>query len=268
MAASRKRAPDAKPLISFRGVQKSFGPKRIYAHLDLDVYEGETLVILGGSGVGKSVMLKMLVGLLTADAGTISFDGASLRELDEAGFAKVHQQIAMLFQGAALFDSLSVGENVAYALNEHHFRTMAPAEIKKRVAWALALVGLPGIEDMKPSDLSGGMRKRVGLARAIALQPRVLLYDEPTTGLDPINSERISHLVTGMQEELAVTSMVVTHDMKGAFSMGDRLAMVHKGRIILAGTPDEVRASTDPRVKDFIEGNAPKAESLESLMQG
>jgi phospholipid/cholesterol/gamma-HCH transport system ATP-binding protein len=255
-----------KPLISFRNVQKAFGPKRIYVGLDLDVFEGETLVILGGSGVGKSVMIKMLVGLLTADAGTITYDGQSIRDLDERGFAKVRQQIAMLFQGAALFDSLSVGENVAYALNEHHFRTMSAEDIKKRVAWALALVGLPGIEDMKPADLSGGMRKRCGLARAIALQPRVLLYDEPTTGLDPINSERISHLVNGMKQELKVTSMVVTHDMKGAFAVADRLAMVYKGRIALAGTPEEFRASTDPRIRDFIEGNAPKSESLESLM--
>ena len=254
------------PLISFRNVQKAFGSKRIYVDLDLDVYEGETLVILGGSGVGKSVMLKMLVGLLTADAGTIMFDGKSLRELSERGFQEVRQQIAMLFQGAALFDSLTVGENVAYALNEHHFRTMSKKDIEKRVAWALALVGLPGIESMKPSDLSGGMRKRCGLARAIALQPRVLLYDEPTTGLDPINAERISHLVQGMKEELKVTSMVVTHDMKGAFAMADRLAMVLKGRIVFAGTPDEFRANTDPRIKDFIEGNAPKSESLESLM--
>lgn len=254
------------PLIRFRDVHKAFGPKQIYVGLDLDVYAGETLVILGGSGVGKSVMLKMLIGLLTADSGSIRFGGQEVLGLSEAGFSRVRQRIAMLFQGAALFDSLSVGANVAYGLHEHHWRDMSAEEIDKRVAWALGLVGLPGIEAMRPADLSGGMKKRVGLARAVALQPEVLLYDEPTTGLDPINTERINHLINGMKKALNVTSIVVTHDMKSAFSVADRIAMVYRGKIILQAPKDEFRATKDARIKDFIEGNAPVAESLESLL--
>src|SRR5687768_13554977 len=171
----------------------------------------------------------------------------------------------MLFQGAALFDSLDVRENVAYGLREHF--KMSEAEVEARVAQSLGYVGLPGIETMYPSDLSGGMKKRVGLARAIAVQPEVLLYDEPTTGLDPINTERINHLIRGLKDALKVTSMVVTHDMKSAFGISDRLAMVFRGEIIAYGTPDEIRGSPDPRVQDFITGNAPVHEDVESLLR-
>jgi phospholipid/cholesterol/gamma-HCH transport system ATP-binding protein len=258
----------AGPLISFRDVHKAFGPKRVYLGLNLDVYEGETLVILGGSGVGKSVMLKMLIGLLTADRGSIRYRGKEVVGMTEKELLLVRRQVAMIFQASALFDSISVGENVAYGLQEHYFRTMTKAEIDKRVAWALELVGLPGIEAMRPGDLSGGMKRRVGVARAIALQPEVLLYDEPTTGLDPINTTRINHLIRGMQKALKVTSVVVTHDMGSAFSIADRIAMVHRGQIVLQGTPEEFRGSTDPRVKDFITGTAPEGESLESLLEG
>ena len=238
----------------------------MYAGLDLTVNRGEVLTICGGSGVGKSVMLKMLIGLLVVDSGSITFDGVDVTKLEEQKLADVRRRIAMLFQSGALFDSLSVGENVGYGLEEHFRETLTPEQRAERVAWALELVGLPGIEEMRPSDLSGGMRKRVGLARAVAVQPEVLLYDEPTTGLDPINTARVNHLITGLQQRLNITSIVVTHDMRSAFSISDRIAMVHSGRIIQAGTVEEFRHSTDMRVSDFIEGRAPVKESVEALL--
>lgn len=254
------------PLISFRGVNKAFGPKVVYRGLDLDVHRGEVITIVGGSGVGKSVMLKMLIGLLPADSGSIVFDGVELTGLSEDQLSRVRQRIAMLFQSGALFDSISVGENVAYGLEEHFRQKLTKADIRDRVAWALGLVGLPGVEEMRPADLSGGMRKRVGLARAIAVQPEVVLYDEPTTGLDPINTARVNHMIMGLQEKFHFTSIVVTHDMKSAFTVSDRMAMVHSGVIICHGPVDEFRASTDPRVSDFIEGRAPVRESVEALL--
>jgi len=253
-------------LIRFRDVHKAFGPKRVYTGLDLDVYKGETLVILGGSGVGKSVMLKLLIGLLVPDQGSIHYRSDDVVGMTDHALAQVRQRVAMLFQAAALFDSISVRDNVAYALHEHHFRTMSREQIDERVAWALGLVGLPGVESMRPSDLSGGMKKRVGLARAIALQPEVLLYDEPTTGLDPINTTRINRLITSLQKNLKITSIVVTHDMRSAFEVGDRLAMVHRGKIILQDTNERFRNSDDDRVRSFIDGRAPEAESVESLL--
>ncbi len=255
------------PIIQFRGVKKAFGPKVIYRALNLDVYEGETLTVMGGSGVGKSVLLKLLIRLLEADAGEVIFHGEDVTKLRERQVADVRRRIAMLFQGAALFDSISVGENVAYGLREHFRETMTEHQMFERVDWALSLVGLPGIENMRPADLSGGMKKRVGLARAIAIQPEVLLYDEPTTGLDPINTERINHLINGLKAALKVTSIVVTHDMKSAFSVSDRMAMVHSGTVILHGTPDEFRFATDPRVSDFINGVAPVNEDVETLLK-
>ncbi len=254
------------PLITFRRVNKAFGPKVIYRGLDLDVRAGETITIMGGSGVGKSVMLKLLIRLIEADAGSIVFDGQEITTMSERAIAMTRRRIAMLFQGAALFDSITVGENVAYGLHEHLRKELSPTQIAERVDWALNLVGLPGIETMRPADLSGGMKKRVGLARAIAIRPEVLLYDEPTTGLDPINTERINHLIRGLKDALGVTSIVVTHDMKSAFSVSDRMAMVHSGGIILAGTPAEFQASTDPRVADFITGTAPVFEDVETLL--
>src|SRR4029079_13478343 len=175
------------------------------------------------------------IRLLDADDGSIQFHGDEITRLSESRIAGVRQRIAMLFQGGALFDSTSVGENVAYGLHEHYRKEMTEAQIAERVNWALSLVGLPGIEAMRPSDLSGGMKKRVGLARAIAVQPEVLLYDEPTTGLDPINTQRINHLINGLKEALHVTSLVVTHDMKSAFKVSDRMAMVYRGTIIAHG---------------------------------
>ncbi len=253
-------------LIRFVGVKKAFGPKVIYRGLDLTIKKGEVFTVLGGSGVGKSVMLKMLIGLLKADEGHIYFGGQDVTQMTEGQLALVRQRIAMLFQSGALFDSLSVGSNVRYGLDEHFNKTMAESEKKDRVAWALGLVGLPGIEDMWPADLSGGMRKRVGLARAIAVQPEVVLYDEPTTGLDPINTARVNHMIMGLQERLNFTSVVVTHDMKSAFTISDRMAMVHSGRIIYSGTTADFKNCDDRRVTDFIEGVAPVREDVETLL--
>jgi phospholipid/cholesterol/gamma-HCH transport system ATP-binding protein len=256
----------AEPLIRFRGVQKAFGQKVIYENLDLEVQRGSALTILGGSGVGKSVMLKMLIGLLKPDRGSIIFDGQEVTSMGDEDLSTLRQRIAMLFQGGALFDSLSVGDNVIYGLEEHFRQRMSKDEMNRRVEWALGLVDLPGIEHMWPADLSGGMRKRVALARAIAVQPEVLLYDEPTTGLDPINTARVNHLIMGLQDKLNVTSIVVTHDMRSAFAISDQLAMVFGGRIIRHASVEEFRASTDPRVADFIEGRAPVKEDVETLL--
>jgi len=253
-------------LIQFSGVKKRFGSKIIYRGLDLSIRRGEVFTILGGSGVGKSVLLKMLIGLLSADAGSIIFDGDDVTKMSGKRLERVRQRICMLFQSGALFDSFSVGENVRYGLDEHFYATMTLAEKNDRVAWALGLVGLPGIEDMWPADLSGGMRKRVGLARAIAVQPEVVLYDEPTTGLDPINTARVNHMIMGLQERLNFTSIVVTHDMKSAFTISDRLAMVQGGRIIHSGTVDDFQHASDSRVSDFIEGRAPVEEDVETLL--
>jgi phospholipid/cholesterol/gamma-HCH transport system ATP-binding protein len=231
------------------------------------VRRGKALTIVGGSGVGKSVMLKMLIGLLHPDSGSITFDGREVTTMDGADLALLRQRIAMLFQGGALFDSLDVRANVAYGLEEHFHYKLTAQEIAERVAWALELVGLPGIEAMWPADLSGGMKKRVALARAIAVRPEVVLYDEPTTGLDPINTARVNHLIMGLQRKLNITSVVVTHDMKSAFTISDDMAMVHGGKIIYAAPAQDFHASRDPRVHDFIEGIAPVEEDVETLLK-
>jgi phospholipid/cholesterol/gamma-HCH transport system ATP-binding protein len=255
------------PLITFTGVKKAFGPKVVYDGLDLQVFRGEALTVVGGSGVGKSVMLKMLIGLLTPDAGSVVFDGEEVTQMKESQLSVVRRRIAMLFQSGALFDSLTVGENVAYGLEEHFRYQMSRKEITERVAWALGAVDLPGVEPMWTSDLSGGMRKRVGLARAIALHPEVLLYDEPTTGLDPINTARVNRLIMSLQKRLNITSIVVTHDMKSAFEISDRIAMVRGGRIVHAAATEDFRRVEDRSIADFIEGRAPESEDLETLLQ-
>ncbi len=252
-------------LIEFRNVKKAFGPKVVYEDLNLDVHKGESLTIIGGSGMGKSVALKLLIGLLRVDAGTITFAGERIDGIHERAYAGVRRRIGMLFQGAALFDSLSVHDNVAYGLREH-FR-LREGEVGARVLAALASVGLPDVARMMPSDLSGGMRKRVALARTLVLEPEVLLYDEPTTGLDPVSTERVNALITETKRMHDVTSIVVTHDMPSALEISDRIAMVHKGFIIFTGTPDEIRRAEDPRVRDFIEGNAPADDDVATLLR-
>jgi phospholipid/cholesterol/gamma-HCH transport system ATP-binding protein len=256
----------SEPLIQFRHVTKAFGPKVVFRDLTLDVHSGETLTVMGGSGVGKSVLLKMLIRLLEPDAGSIRYHGEEVTRMHDRELRHTRQHIAMLFQGGALFDSLSVGDNVSYALREHYYRQMTREEIDERVRWALSLVDLPGIEAMRPADLSGGMKKRVGLARAIALRPEVVLYDEPTTGLDPINTTRINHLIRGLKRSLSVTSIVVTHDMQSAFAVSDRMALLLKGEVVAQGTPAEFQRSSDPRVADFIHGQAPEHEDVETLL--
>jgi phospholipid/cholesterol/gamma-HCH transport system ATP-binding protein len=254
------------PLIRFGNVHKAFGSKVVYRGLDFAIHRGETTTILGPSGSGKSVMLKMLIGLLEVDSGQIIFDGRDVTKMSEQELYEVRRRVAYLFQGAALFDSLTVGENVAYGLREQNWNTMSEDEIKRRVGHALEGVGLPGIEGMRPSDLSGGMKKRVGLARTLALQPEVLLYDEPTTGLDPINTARINHLIVGIKRALGLTSVVVTHDMGTAFSVSDRIVMIGKGRLVMEGTPEAFRRAADPYVRDFIDGRAPEVEDVAVLL--
>jgi phospholipid/cholesterol/gamma-HCH transport system ATP-binding protein len=258
--------PMGEPFLRFSRIQKRFGPKVIYANLSLELRRGETITVMGASGSGKSVMLKMLIGLLQPDSGEILLDGRDIAKMNDEELTEVRRRIAYLFQGAALFDSLSVGENVAYGLREQFWDKMSNEEIEARVEQSLELVGLPGIQTMRPSDLSGGMKKRVAVARTLALQPEVILYDEPTTGLDPINTARINHLIKGIQRALKLTSVVVTHDMGTAFSVSDRLAMIGKGRILLVGTKEDFKNTRNPVVRDFIEGNAPEIEDVASLL--
>ena len=260
------KTPHGGVLIKFEGVKKAFGHKVIYSGLDLEIRRGETVTVMGASGVGKSVLLKLLVGLIPCDEGKITFDGEDVTAMDEHELTAIRRRIAYLFQGAALFDSLSVGENVGYGLREQFWNTMSNEEIMERVAQSLTSVGLPGIEYMRPSDLSGGMKKRVGLARTLALHPEVLLYDEPTTGLDPINTGRINHLINDIKTALHITSLVVTHDMGTAFAVSDRLVMLAKGRVLLAGTPEEFKTTKNTYVRDFIEGRAPVKEDVASLL--
>jgi len=236
--------------IRCQGVTKTFRSKAVLRGVDLEVQSGETLVLLGGSGSGKSVLLKHLNGLLRPDAGSVEVEGTRLDTLDEDALVPVRRQVSMLFQQGALFDSLSVGENVAFPLREH--RMLPPDEIPARVAEALAMVGLEKTEQLMPSELSGGMRKRAALARALVLEPRVLLYDEPTTGLDPVVAAKINHLIRDLQRQLGLTSVVVTHDLASAFYVADRLAFLYEGRIRFVGTPAEARATTDAPLHEFL----------------
>lgn len=238
--------------IRFVNIWKRFGENEIYRGLSLDIVKGETMTIIGGSGTGKSVMLKMLLGLMKPDKGDIFFDGKNVFEMDHDELIAMRRRVGMLFQGAALFDSLSVADNIAYPLREH-FR-YDEAKIAKIVAEKLDVVGLSGTEDKMPADLSGGMKKRVGLARAIATDAEVILYDEPTTGLDPTNTNRIDDLIVSLQERFKVTSLVVTHDMQSAFRVSDRMALIYEKKIEFVGTVDEVKKSDNKIVMQFIEG--------------
>ena len=243
---------DQDTIIRFENVDKAFGEKVVYDQMSLSIERGETITIIGGSGTGKSVCLKMLIGLMKPDAGRIFVEEQDIAALSDKFLNPVRRKISMLFQGAALFDSLTVGENVAYPLREH--LELEEAEIDERVARNLEMVGLPGIEEMMPSDLSGGMKKRVGLARAIAIEPEVILYDEPTTGLDPANTRRINELIRDLQRKLEVTSIVVTHDMQSAMTVSDRIAMLQGRRIDTVMTVQEVRDTGESKIRDFIEG--------------
>jgi len=240
------------PVIEFKKVSKAFGKNIVLENADLSIEQGETITIIGGSGKGKTVFLKLLLGVLRAGDGKILFKGHDVGDMEERDIIGMRRRIGMLFQGAALFDSMSVAENIAYPLREHF--DYDEDKIRQIVQRKLELVGLSGIEEMMPADLSGGMKKRVGLARAIATDPDVILYDEPTTGLDPANTRRICNLIVELQKKLHVTSIVVTHDMESAFKVTDRIALISNRRFSFIGTKDEARQSKDPLVRNFIAG--------------
>jgi phospholipid/cholesterol/gamma-HCH transport system ATP-binding protein len=250
--AGAERAQSGGLAIELRGLRKAFGGKPVLSGVDLAIGAGETTVILGGSGSGKSVCMKHMIGLLRADAGTVRVLGRDVTQLSERGWTSVRRDFGMVFQSAALFDSLPVYENVAYPIREHE--RWSETRVAERVAWCLHAVGLEGAEKLLPAQLSGGMRKRVGVARAIALAPKIILYDEPTTGLDPANSRRIGELIQRLQRELGATSVVVTHDLELAFAIADRIALLRSGRIVLEGPAAELRHGDHPALREFIEG--------------
>ncbi|MFQ5718243.1 MAG: ABC transporter ATP-binding protein [Acidobacteriota bacterium] len=237
--------------IRYRGLAKAFGDKEVLRGVDLAVYDGETVVVLGGSGTGKSVLLKHTVGLLHPDAGEVEVDGEVVSDLSEDEFQAVRKKVGMVFQAGALFDSMNVFENVAYALREH--TDMSEEKMRERVAEVLGHVELPGVEALMPVELSGGMRKRVSLARAIALRPRCLLYDEPTTGLDPLTAHAINRLIRNLQKNLQVTSVVVTHDILSARMVADRIAWLHEGRMEFVGSLEDGARSESAVLRRFLE---------------
>lgn len=239
-------------MIEIINLCKSFDGHKVLDNLNLNIRDGETTVIIGRSGCGKSVLLKHIIGILKPDAGHILIDGKDITRMDEKELNEIRMRFGMLFQGAALFDSLTILENVGFGMLEH---TNAPRqEVAKRVKECLALVGLKDIENKKPAELSGGMKKRVGLARAILLRPRIILYDEPTTGLDPIMGDSINDLIVQLHAKLKVTSIAVTHDMTSAYKIGDRITMLYNGKIVSDGTPDQIKNTQDPIVRQFITG--------------
>ena len=241
-------------MIELRGLKKSFGRQDVLLDVNLDIRRGETMVIIGQSGGGKSVILKHMIGLLQPDGGTVTVDGNTISSPKFFDTHTIRRKMGMLFQMGALFDSMDTGENIAFALREHH-PELSEKRIQEIVTEKLEMINLkPEFRTKMPSELSGGMRKRVALARAIALEPEILLYDEPTTGLDPITSDVINDLILDMQKKLGVTSVVVTHDMVSAFKVADRIAMLYKGRIIEVGTVDEIKNTTNPFVHQFITG--------------
>jgi phospholipid/cholesterol/gamma-HCH transport system ATP-binding protein len=241
-------------MIRWSHVAKSFGPKQVLTDFTLDVVDGETMVVIGYSGTGKSVAIKHVVGLLTPDSGGIWVDGERVDTLARRELYRLRSHISYVFQFAALFDSLTVAENVSMGLRKQG--QLRGSELDARVDEALALVDLPNVRERFPAELSGGMRKRVGIARAIALRPKYILYDEPTTGLDPVTSAVIDQLMLRMQRQLGVTSVVITHDMRSAYTVGTRIAMLYEGRVRQVGTVEEIRATDDPIVRQFIEGRA------------
>ncbi|MFH1459525.1 MAG: ABC transporter ATP-binding protein [Candidatus Omnitrophota bacterium] len=241
-------------MIDVKNLYKTFEEQKVLEGLDLHIDKGETLVIIGRSGCGKSVLLKHIIGIMQPDSGEVKVDGEKIANLKGKELIDLRMKFGMLFQGAALFDSLNVYENVGFALREH--TNIDPEEIKKRVANSLKSVDLENVEEKKPAELSGGMKKRVGLARAICNEPQIILYDEPTTGLDPIMADMINELIIRLSEQLKVTSIVVTHDMVSAYKVGTRIAMLYEGKIIEQGTPDEIRNSQNPIVQQFITGAA------------
>lgn len=248
-------------MIEVRDLHKSFGSQSVLDGVNLRIEKGESVVIIGRSGSGKSILLKHLIGLLIPDAGHVLIEGEDIVRMDERELLRIRQKFGMLFQGAALFDSMTVAENVAFAFRRN--RTLSREAVAKRVANALNMVDLSGTEDKKPSELSGGMKKRVGLARAIVYEPAIVLYDEPTTGLDPIVSDSIDRLIIRVRDRLKVTTIVVTHDMRSARRVGQKILMLHDKKIYASGTPEEFFSSSDPVVRQFVDGIAdPKEHHL------
>lgn len=242
------------PFIALSGVHKAFGGREVLRGVDLHVEEGETLVILGGSGSGKSVTLRHVIGLTAPDEGRVVVDGQDVQELSEKELVAVRRKVGFLFQGGALFDSMDIADNIAFPMRQ---LKRDPATIRRRIDEVLELVDLPlTVAAQQPSDLSGGMRKRAALARAIAVEPRAILYDEPTTGLDPVTANTINDLIRSMQARLHVTSIVVTHDIDSAFRVGDRVAFLHEGRIRFSGSVEEARRTDDPLLRDFLAGRS------------
>jgi phospholipid/cholesterol/gamma-HCH transport system ATP-binding protein len=245
-------------MISLRHVYKSFGTKHVLSDFSLDVEEGETVALIGYSGTGKSVAIKHIVGLLMPDRGQVIVDGLNVPDLTRQELYRLRARIGYVFQFAALFDSMTIGENVAMGLRKHNTLddSLSEKTIYDRVHEALDLVDLPDVADRMPAELSGGMRKRVGIARAIALRPKYILYDEPTTGLDPVTSAVIDDLMLRMERQLGVTGIVITHDMRSAYTVSNRIAMLYEGRVRQVGTVEEIKHTTDPVVRQFIEGRA------------
>jgi phospholipid/cholesterol/gamma-HCH transport system ATP-binding protein len=249
-------------MIRFQDVYKAFGPKRVLSGFTLDIPDGETTIIIGFSGSGKSVALKHIVGLLEPDEGGVEVDGQPVHQLGHGELNALRATVGYVFQFAALFDSMTVADNIRLGLRR---RGLGLAEIDERVRRSLALVDLPDSAARYPAELSGGMRKRVGIARAIALRPRYILYDEPTTGLDPVTSAVIDELMIRARQELGVTGVVVTHDMRSAYSVGDRIAMLYQGQVRQVGTIDEIRQTDDPVVRNFIEGRPTDLDRMPAL---
>jgi phospholipid/cholesterol/gamma-HCH transport system ATP-binding protein len=253
------------PAIELRNVEKAFSGKEVLRGVNVKVYPGETFTLLGGSGSGKSVCLKHMVGLLAADKGQVLIDGKDMTCRRETEWVSERRRFGVLFQGAALFDSLNVHENIAYPLRQH--LDLSPAELSDRVDECLVAVGLPGTEKLMPAELSGGMKKRIGLARAIAMQPEFILYDEPTTGLDPANQKRVGDLIVELQERLKVTSVVVTHELDLCFSISDRVSLLKDGSVVAQGNSEEMRSSSHPDVQAFLEGRMDDA-AFEGIVDG
>ncbi len=241
-------------MIEIVDLYKSFGEKKVLKGVNLTIQTGETMVIIGRSGCGKSVLLKHIIGVMKSDSGKVMINSQDLTQIEQKQLDQLRLSFGMLFQGAALFDSLSVGENVGFNLIEH--TDLDEDVIKSKVNNCLALVGLEGIERLMPSELSGGMKKRVGLARAICMDPTIVLYDEPTTGIDPIMGDAINDLIKDLHDKLKITSIAVTHDMSSAYKIADRIAMLYEGKIIEIGTPEQIKNTKNPIVKQFITGAA------------
>lgn len=250
-------------MIEIINLHKSFGKKHVLRGVNLKVERGESMVVIGGSGSGKSVLIKHIIGILKPDEGKVLIDSIDIAALKENELYEVRKKFGMLFQMSALFDSLSVWENVGFALMRH--KKMNEKEVRPLAIEKLKLVGLVGVEDLMPSELSGGMKKRVGLARAIAHEPEILLYDEPTTGIDPILADAINELIIEMKQHLSVTSIAITHDMNSAYKIADRIAMLYEGSIIETGTPDEIKNTQNPVVKQFITGSASGPIKIEGV---